>query len=1284
MKSDTCWSGKKRYTRYAGHAQLSIKRDRTRFFPGAALLTFVILVVLLIGPVLADTYEGVIPLDTIQKGNVTGGIWFSAYPGFSTSAQQSFTLPDYTSIEWARVYVVVYCGNMQNNYDGTADVVFDGNGDGSFETTLGHETLNVPYSFPGEGGTGPVTVNEHCNRVTSDYLMWYDVKSQISGRTVSVKANTNKIHPSFDGRIKCIVLVIAYNDRDSDQVYYWINQGHDAMSQANDAGYEGTATFTTTELDTENEREGTAKLSTIYLASTDGTYKFNDEMMDSGTPTGAYYGSNSWDVSGTVNGWQDSDLKYKCAGSYFKIFLSMLSIQYTEIPAGSITVNSVPSPARIVLDGLETEFTTNTTLNGISVGEHTLQVQLEDHDEYRQSDEKTVFVRKSETTVIDVILESINGSVDVFSNPDGAWIWLDGRNISIQTPAILDEVIIGTHSITLKKDGFKDSSGEVTVSEGETESVEVELSERTSFGQEDVNPSELPDQASYSGKNLTLFKHGVISGGINVVPVSSYSGLLEVGASQDYTLDIRLPPNATIREADLYLYTTWSHNTVARLGKPAKIRLTLDGTIIKERNTYSDRKGNGTYDYVVETTCYNASEIITGSGMHRLTVENVGTKSDTFAVYGAVLVLTYEIPDGHPVAYWIGEGCDILLAGRDTGIDSANATTHLVFPDSIKMSALQNAHLLVLSTAASSTDSDENTLSFNGAEWQNNLTGGSSKISMANLDVTALIRQSGNVAGVQSTIRAEKGDYLENRNILLVMNLTGPQFRENDFFSNVTVNENGTATISTSVRNAPRSAVPWQNATVEKKGNQTATGRRHLPISGIATLMGNNSPPDLQISLFLPHISNSIPFEVEVQSDRGHPQTTQRTENVPVISDIPAPSGPVEETINQSGRYYTLRIISNPPGASIFVDYDFTGKTTPDTLRTLPAGNHTISLEMEGFNPVEERIFLGEDSVVNLDLDTFGIHDSDYALIPNELIDSESYGGILVTSKPSGYPVYIDGHLLKTVTPTLFFGLANGRHTVMVKNSKNPFPIARKDVWVFNGTISTLTFSEFEIPVGVATTIRADGFDRSPFTINGLSSNYRIPQVVTIYPGTEFISIAVNGSYISGFLSYDPAFRNVTIVPLSIPYTPVIIDSEPDGADIFIDGFVSGYSTPYTFYNLSMGDHVIAVSKQGWIPMNTRIWVTDDQIIRRFILKPYTNGCLKIVSTPSNAKIYIDNVDTKKATPFAFQYLPTGSYDIKTTLNGTFAVSYDVTVEPNMCVNVNSTKWTSPKKGQFI
>ncbi|WP_162198324.1 PKD domain-containing protein, partial [Methanosarcina sp. 2.H.T.1A.6] len=69
-------------------------------------------------PLTSPSYNGGIPLTTMQEGTVSGGLWFDSYPGFDTSAKKTFTLPAFTDIKWARLYVDVYCGHMENNYRG--------------------------------------------------------------------------------------------------------------------------------------------------------------------------------------------------------------------------------------------------------------------------------------------------------------------------------------------------------------------------------------------------------------------------------------------------------------------------------------------------------------------------------------------------------------------------------------------------------------------------------------------------------------------------------------------------------------------------------------------------------------------------------------------------------------------------------------------------------------------------------------------------------------------------------------------------------------------------------------------------------------------------------------------------------------------------------------------------------------------------------------------------------------------------------------------------------------
>ena len=307
-------------------------------------------------PLTSPSYNGGIPLTTTGTGTVSGGLWYDAYPGFDMSAQKTFILPSYTDIKWARLYTVVYCGHMQNNYRGSATIDIDANGDSSYEIQEA-ETFNTTYSFPGQGGTGPVWINDHLNRVTSDYLMWYDLTDAITGQAVNVQAATSKIDPSFDGRIKAIVLVVAYDDGDSDTVRYWVNQGHDTVNK-DDTTYTGSTVFGTEVL---TAGWSSADLSAIYLASQDGAYSFLGDALPSGIPVGQYFGINTWDVSTMLTAGEESDMGYTRTGDYYKVPLALMSVMYpgTAPPAPVAGFSGTPTSGATPLTVTFTDVSSN-------------------------------------------------------------------------------------------------------------------------------------------------------------------------------------------------------------------------------------------------------------------------------------------------------------------------------------------------------------------------------------------------------------------------------------------------------------------------------------------------------------------------------------------------------------------------------------------------------------------------------------------------------------------------------------------------------------------------------------------------------------------------------------------------------------------------------------------------------------------------------------------------------------------------------------------------------------
>ena len=71
-------------------------------------------------------------------------------------------------------------------------------------------------------------------------------------------------------------------------------------------------------------------------------------------------------------------------------------------------------------------------------------------------------------------LEPITGSIEVTSEPAGAWVYLNGENMSVVTPATLENLVIGDYTVEVRGEGREDYRT-VTVNDGETTSVNFDL-----------------------------------------------------------------------------------------------------------------------------------------------------------------------------------------------------------------------------------------------------------------------------------------------------------------------------------------------------------------------------------------------------------------------------------------------------------------------------------------------------------------------------------------------------------------------------------------------------------------------------------------------------------------------------------------------------------------------------------------------------------------------------------------------------------------------------------------
>ncbi|MCK9591352.1 MAG: DUF3344 domain-containing protein [Methanoregula sp.] len=369
----------------------------------AVIIVFLLLLVVV--PVSADDFVGGLPLTTVQTGTVSGDLWFDATPApdwGSQSVVKTFTLPAAAiagtgRIRWARLYVSAYCGHMQDDKAFTITNKWDGNGDGTYEQVW-PETGHAAFTYIYDALTGDTVgndntalggglhdpykmINNHENRVTSDYFMWYDVTSMINGQTIKVNIDTTG---SYDGRIKLITLVVAYDDPSSTtQTKYWVNQGHDACSYYTEDNFGTVAMGSTTFATTGLSGITSATLTVDYLASNNGYYgfptaanNFNADTKTGGFTNlpldrvadvqGAYSGVDHWDVKSSVTGSSDTTFAFARylpgtgIAAFFKTPLVFLKVRYGSASGPVAGFTATPLSGTAPLTVSFTDQSTNT------------------------------------------------------------------------------------------------------------------------------------------------------------------------------------------------------------------------------------------------------------------------------------------------------------------------------------------------------------------------------------------------------------------------------------------------------------------------------------------------------------------------------------------------------------------------------------------------------------------------------------------------------------------------------------------------------------------------------------------------------------------------------------------------------------------------------------------------------------------------------------------------------------------------------------------------------------
>ena len=565
-----------------------------------------------------------LPLTNEKNGTVSGDLYVGSFQPVpfvnqptsgvtSRDFDQPFTIPTFTNIQWARVYVNVYSGTGSGNWPTRTTTTLDANGDGTYETVLGVENMTTGTAYSTDGKV--YWINDHTNRVYSDYETSYDVTSLITSSQPAVHVKNEKIGTgSYDGRLKAVTLIVAYNDGDSDTVKYWVNHGHDWINSGSSSTTFGTAGIPT--------GFTSATLSNVALSSVDGTYTFNSVSQAGANPVSPinYYENHTWSVTGAVNPAANSVFQYALGtGPSFKTTLATLAVRYPVQEQSDLQVTTLecnPGAGAFLFANELNVISITVKNNGTAAaGESTLIVDVAGALYY--ANVSALGAGANQTVTVSDTISRTNGTV-----------------VRINATAVGGKFRVSDQ--TVYNNGYK--------------------------GKRWTGGSDMNTQVSYDGRYGITYSAGD----------TVYAGASWTTKTFNWSVtDLPIPAGATVASARLYQGYSYNKMTTA----PA-FTMAFNSNTVTPVATYLDRKSFGTYDYPYGLYVYDVTSQFNTAGNSITITPEAG---NNYALYGAYLIVVYQDAGTTSKKIFVNDEFDMVWSRSAYSTNNEEATVYASF-----------------------------------------------------------------------------------------------------------------------------------------------------------------------------------------------------------------------------------------------------------------------------------------------------------------------------------------------------------------------------------------------------------------------------------------------------------------------------------------------------------------------------------------------------------------------------------------------------------------------------
>lgn len=238
-----------------------------------------------------------------------------------------------------------------------------------------------------------------------------------------------------------------------------------------------------------------------------------DGVLQSSSSDGEYsamlpYGSHTYKVE--AGGYISK------SGSFTISSSDMTPINVSLVSAMATVSVTCPTPAVSLYVDKKSVGTIPWT-GSLKEGMHLIEAKKEG---YRSQQRTINLAQQQRLDVVFAELAAIQGNLSVNYKPFGADVYIDGKKVG-QSPRVINGILVGSHKVEIKKDGYGTDSKTVNILEGQTATLSGVLTTHTS--------SSVSSGSSSTGNTITI----PVKDGISIDMVRVEAGTFTMGATPE-------------------------------------------------------------------------------------------------------------------------------------------------------------------------------------------------------------------------------------------------------------------------------------------------------------------------------------------------------------------------------------------------------------------------------------------------------------------------------------------------------------------------------------------------------------------------------------------------------------------------------------------------------------------------------------------------------------------------------------------------------------------------------